>query len=222
MSASRLLGLSAIALALAYNLAFATLGVQFDYPGILRQPPEAVLAAFVQGGAALVLTWEVFTLSAVAMVPVALGLALAGRAVGPLAVTAAVLGALAGALQAMGLARWVFAVPELAALDPEVARVGFVALHAFAGVAVGEHLGQLATAGFLLAMAALTWAEGRRMAPVLAGVSAAIITAGSAEGVLLAIGADPGPTATLAVAGYLGLSLWLVVEGVARLRGAVA
>lgn len=62
---------------------------------------------------------------------------------------------IAGVTQAMDLARWVFAVPGLAAIasDPaataaakETAIVVFNALHQYAGVALGEHIGQIFTA----------------------------------------------------------------------------
>lgn len=150
-------GVAAIGLALLFNLPFARLAAVFDYPGILRQPPAEVLVAMAEGGAGLVLTWYAFALSALVMVPVAMALALpfVGRRPG-LAVAAALLGALAGLVQAVGLFRWVFVVPELAGMaDREMAAGLFVALHAYGGVALGEHMGQLLTAGFLGVMAVL-------------------------------------------------------------------
>jgi hypothetical protein len=221
MNARAFLGLAAIVEAAAFNIAFGRLAATFDYLDILRHPAAEVLAAFHAGGPALVLTWYGFALSALGLVPLALGLALHGRTPGPLAISAAITGALAGLVQAIGLMRWVFAVPALASLDAGQAQTAFVILNQWGGVAIGEHIGQLLTAGFLAAMAFLTIADGARVRPVLALVSAVAIVMGSGEGLALALGRDPGILSLAAVAGYLGLSLWLVAEGAARLAPCV-
>ncbi len=128
---------------------------------------------------------------------------------------AAVLGALAGLMQAMGLLRWVMVVPGLAG-TPDGAAL-FAMLHAYAGVAVGEHLGMLLTAGFVGTLAAVRWGEARHGVAALGGVTALAIAAGAFEGVALALGLDGGALGLAAVAGYLLLTVWLVWEGVALL-----
>jgi hypothetical protein len=205
------LGAAAIAEAVAFNLAFGRLAASFDYPDILRRPAAEVLDAFVAGGPALVLTWYAFALSALAMVPLALGLALSGGT-SAARVSAAVLGALAGTVQAIGLVRWVFAVPMLAQLG-DGREAAFLILNQWGGVGVGEHLGYLLTAGFLAAMAIAELGEGARIRPAVALVSAAAMVAGSWEGVALALGTDGSLFGLAAVVGYLGLSAWLVMEG---------
>lgn len=215
------LGLATAAEALLFNGAFAALAAQFDYPDILRRPAPEVLEAFAAGGPRLVLTWYAFALSAVLMVPLTLALALHRNAASPLRIAAAILGSLAGTVQAIGLVRWVFAVPALAAL-PEGQAQAFLVLNQWGGVGIGEHLGYLFTAFFLLAMAAATRAEGARLAPALGTSAALLMLAGSAEGVAMALGRDGEAFGLAAIAGYLAFSLWLVVTGAGLVREALA
>ena len=103
-----------IAVPIAFNVAFFSLGSAFDYPDILRREPDEILRRFHAGGAGLILRWEALLISALAMLPlVALLAVVAGRAAGddrprdrP--------GLRRALVQALGLVRWPFAVPELA------------------------------------------------------------------------------------------------------------
>jgi hypothetical protein len=220
-TSARIIGAGTILLALGFNVPYAILAASFDYPGILREPPEHILEAFSAGGASLVMTWYAFALAALLFIPVSLGLALGAERAGTrpaLAVAAAVLGSLAGLTQAMGLLRWVMVVPELAATPDGAAQFGMI--HAYAGVAVGEHLGMLLTAGFLGTMAALHAAEGARWLVLLGVASAAAIAWGALEGVALALGADGSIFSLGAIAGYLLLTLWLAWAGINLLGGA--
>ncbi len=136
-----------------------------------------------------------------------------------LAVGAAVSGALAGLAQAIGLSRWVFAVPALAREHAEsatraAAEQAFALLNAWGGVAIGEHLGQLLTALFVLQVALMQRGERRPVAGWLGFLSAALIFIGAGEGLAIALG-QPGETFALATtAGFLGLTLWLIATGV--------
>lgn len=223
-----LLGTAALLLAIGYNLPFAGLAAQFDYPDILRRPAGEVLEAFAAGGPALVLTWYAFALSAVALILFAPALALetADWARRPgLAVAAAIVGALAGLAQAIGLMRWVFAIPGMAAAyaDPgtdaatrAALEVGFQLLNQWGGVAIGEHLGQMLTVvwvGLAARQAWVTRLPWSRLASVPAGVAVAGITLGLGEGLALALGHEAPVLGMLAVAGFLALSLWLVILG---------
>lgn len=212
----RLLGAASIGLALFYNAAFSVLAARFDYPDILRQPVPEVMTRFAAGGAGLVLAWYALALAAMLMVPLSLALALRGPSATPGRVAAAILGALAGTVQAMGLLRWVTAVPALAELGPDAAPA-FVALHQWGGVGIGEHLGFLFSAGFLLTMTAVDRA---RLPAVIAVVAALLMVLGAAEGPVLALGGNGQPFGLAAVAGYLGFSLWLIVTGLRLVRNA--
>lgn len=214
-----LTGAAMITLAVGFNLTFARLAAIFEYPDILRRPAGEILSAFAAGGTDLILTWYAFALAALLFVPVALAHSFAAGRMGRLpglAVSAAVFGALAGLTQAMGLLRWVMVVPGMTA-DPEAAQA-FAVIHAYGGVAIGEHLGQLFTAMFVGASAILQLREGRKVTAGLGALATAAITVGAYEGVALAIGADGGAFGLLAVAGYLLLSVWMIASGIGLIR----
>lgn len=225
-----LAGAGAIILAFAFNVPYTILALTFDYPGVLRRPPGEVLGAFASGGDGLVLTWYAFMLCALALVPMALALSLTRTRVSEspaLAVGAAIAGTLAGLTQAIGLSRWVFAVPELARAHADAATSSatrdaitqaFVTLNGYGGVAIGEHLGQWLTALFVLLLAARQRREGRLATATMGFATAASIAVGTGEGLALAL-ARPGETfALFTIAGYLGLSAWLVMTGWAEWR----
>ena len=154
-----------IAVPIAFNLAFFELGRAFDYPNILRKEPDEILRRFAAGGAGLILRWQALLLSALAMLPLVALLTVALGPPAPLAVTSVVVGAAAALVQALGLVRWPFAVPELvrrylAADGPDAAatrktiEVVFATLHRLLGVGIGEHLGYLLTGVWTLLVAA--------------------------------------------------------------------
>lgn len=216
---NRPLGVALVALALAFNLPYARLAVTFDYPAILREPPETILSALAAGGPALIATWYAFAACALVFAPLAMAQALGqGRAqrAPALAIAAAIAGAFAGILQAMGLLRWVLVMPTLAGM-PDAATT-FSALHAFGGAVIGEHLGQLATALHVALMAAIHRGEGRRTLAMAGGLAAALITLGSFETPALALGLPGDAFALAAIAGYLSLTLWLILAGLALIR----
>lgn len=226
--ATTLVGAAAIALAIAFNVPFSILAATFDYPGILRQPAADVLAAFAAGGAGLVLTWYAFTLCALALIGFAPALAFAGRRLDGMTATAALVGALAGLAQAIGLARWVFAVPVLAAnhagageAERAALEVSFVMLNQWGGVAIGEHIGQMLTAFWIGLMVAMPARFGvwDRLARLFGIVAAVGITVGLGEGLALALGRDGGLFGMATVVGYIAMSVWLVLSGVGLLRG---
>jgi Domain of unknown function (DUF4386) len=209
--------LALIALAIGFNLPYLRLAQIFDYPAILRAPSQTILLAFADGGAGLIVTWYAFALAALAFVPVGMAHALGSGRVQrrpDLAVAAALAAALAGLLQAMGLLRWVLVVPGLAERgDVE----GFALIHAYAGVALGEHLGQLMTALHVTLMAALQSGEARRKTALLGGLTAGAITIGAMEGIALSLGADGTPFGLTAVAGYILLTVWMIASGISLL-----
>lgn len=224
----RWLGLATIALAVSFNIPYAVLATIFEYPAILRQPADVVLARFAAGGAGLVLAWYAFALAALALVPLATGLSLttARLAVRPaLAIGAAIAGALAGLTQVIGLVRWVFVVPELSRAatgsDPVAAEAAvstFNLINAYGGVAIGEHIGQLLTALFAGLLALLQLGEGRRLTGGLGLATAALLAVGTGEGLTIALGRDGSLFALFTIAGFLALTAWLIATGALLLR----
>ena len=142
---------------------------------------------------------------------------------------ATVAGVGAGLVQALGLIRWVFAVPVLARTfcDPgssEAARsaavVAFESLHQYAGVALGEHLGQLGTAAWT-ALVAMELYSRRGFAPWQAWLgfaSSGLIALGLAEGFATVLAFDPGVLGLASPVGYIGFSVWLIAIGVTFLK----
>lgn len=144
-----------------------------------------------------------------------------------LAIGAALAGVLAGTTQAIGLVRWVFVMPDLARAatgsDPAAATAAintFTLINAYGGVAIGEHLGQLLTALFAGMLAALQLGEGHRATASFGYVTAALLTLGTGEGLMLAAGQDGGLFAVGTITGFLALTVWLIATGTLLLRRA--
>jgi hypothetical protein len=211
-------GLAMAAFALFANLPYLYLTTAFGYDDILREPPAQVLAAFTVGGDALIFAWLAFSLCALAFVIVAgfTNDALrAANVAAPSFVLAA--GAASALAQAIGLSRWVFVMPviaDLAAQDQtrESALVAYQVVHQFAGVAIGEHIGQT-----LLAIwtAGLSWVLLRsKLAPAIFGwlgfaIAAAWIV-GQSE--LLAT-VTATPVIEFTPYAFMGWVLWLLLLG---------
>jgi hypothetical protein len=112
-----------IVAAVVTNIAFTVLGTVFNYPDVLKDPVEEILAAF-RANQATVTTWfALMALSAALMAPIAVGV---GRLSNHPAMRAAVpVGIAAAVVQVIGLARWPLLVPGFAAdaanADPAVA-----------------------------------------------------------------------------------------------------
>lgn len=222
MLGPRTTGLAAIALGIGFNIPYGILAAIYDYPAILRQPAGVGLDRFAAGGAGLVLAWYAFMLAALALVPLALALTLTPERLSrspALAIGGAVTGALAGLVQAIGLSRWVFVIPELArSHEREAAARAFDLMNAFGGVAIGEHLGQLLTALFAAQVAALQMREGHGLLALAGQLTAAGIAIGTLEGLAIALRADGAIFSAATIAGFLGLSAWLVATGWQQLR----
>lgn len=229
-SATVILGLLLVSVPIAFNVLFIALARQFGYPDILRHDAAEVLSRFTAGGTRLLATWWLFMLSALLLVPItallAVELAPAGASLAELTLA---VGVVAGLVQALGLARWPFLVPLLARRHAaatsdgqrEAVVIVFEAAHRFLGVAVGEHLGYLATGAWtaLVGVALMVSPEGVDLlgwAGVLLGL---LLMAGSLEFV-----GRPGDRGwafaeRLVPLAYLGWSIWLIALGVAILAG---
>jgi hypothetical protein len=226
MDARQAAAIVLIVVPIAFNVAFFELGRAFEYPAILRRTPDEILRRFAAGGSGLLLRWHLLFLSALAMLPLAVLLAVvldAGPALTPLSM---VVGVVAAVVQGLGLGRWVFAVPELARRyvaadgpDAPAARgsveVAFAVLHRYLGVGVGEHLGYLAT-GLWTILVSISILQG----VVLPGWTAIL---GIVIGIALLVGTlefvGPNEREGWALAGtivpiaYIAWSIWLIVLG---------
>lgn len=214
-------GLAAILLAVGFNLPYGVLAATYEYPAILRRPAVEALEAFADGGPGLILTWYAFMLSALALVAIAPALAVTRTRIETrpaLAISAAVAGALAGLAQAIGLSRWIFAVPGLARTGDPAAADAFDLLNAWGGVAIGEHIGQLLTAFFVLQTMRLQAGESRYVTAGLGALASLLLFAGSGEGLAIALGQSGELFSVATIGGFLALTLWLIATGVGMIR----
>jgi hypothetical protein len=216
-----------VAVPIAFNLAFFELGRVFDYPNILRKDPDEILRRFAAGGPGLILRWQALLLSALAMLPLVALLAVVLAAPPALTALSIVVGSAAALVQALGLVRWPFAVPELArryiaADGPDGAatrgsiEVVFATLHRLLGVGIGEHLGYLLTGAWTLLVAGSILSGA-----VLPGWLGLI---GIPIGVALLIGTLEfvGPNeergwplaGTIVPLAYIAWSIWLIALGI--------
>ncbi len=226
MNGQMRVGFAAIGLAVGFNVPYAALAVIYDYPQVLRGPAGVALELFRAGGPLLILAWLVFMLSALAMTPLATALAITPERLAKtpaLAIGAAVSGALAGLAQAIGLSRWVFVVPDLARRHGDPAQQAatessFELLNSWGGVAIGENIGQLLTALFVLQVALMQGGERRRLASRAGLLTAGLILIGAGEGPAIALGGQGEIFSLATIAGFLGLTVWLIATGVGLIR----
>jgi hypothetical protein len=219
-----------IAVPLAFNAAFFELGRVFDYPNILRKEPDEILRRFAAGGPGLVLRWQALLLSALAMLPLVALVPVVLAPPSALAVGSIVAGVAAALVQAIGLARWPFAVPELArryvaASGPTAVstrqsiEVVFAVMHRLFGVGIGEHLGYLLTGFWTLLVAASVLST--PVLPEWLGLIGVPIGAALLVGSLEFVGSHEEDGWSLAGVivpiAYIAWSLWLVAIGVGLL-----
>lgn len=124
-----------------FAIGFTILGSTFDYPDVLRKPSIEVLAEFQAKRAQILPGWWLMFVAALGFAPVS---ALVNSKLTSSQVTLGV-GVAAAITQALGLSRWIFAVPVLAAKSDPSAVLVFDVLHQLLGVGIGEWAGYFFT-----------------------------------------------------------------------------
>ncbi|MGK5115620.1 MULTISPECIES: hypothetical protein [unclassified Geodermatophilus] len=199
-----------LAAAVLLNVAFTGLGSVFDYPDVLKQPADDVLASFRASQAAITGWFLALAVGAAMMVPIAVGV---GRLSRSAAMRWAVpVGIAAALVQVAGLLRWPLLVPGWAATaagnDPaaaDAARQSFGTANRVLGNLIGETGGYLLTAAWTgLVLAALGTAFAGRLFVALGAGSAVLVLAG----VLSPLDLPLIDTANFV--GYILWSLWLL------------
>lgn len=223
MQLTTVTGLLLIVVPIAFNTTFFLLQRAFEYPDILRKPTDYILRRFQEGGASLRRLWYAFTFSALLFLPVPV---LVHQVFGPDApwflVVGTVIGVVASLVQVLGLIRWPFLVPTLAAIynDPASSQatrdstaVTFQAFHHYAGVAIGEHLGYLFTSIWTLLLS-LAITQGAVVNPLYGwlGIIPAI-------GVFIGVFEEAGfkSAGMINAISYILWSIWLIALGVGLL-----
>lgn len=206
---TKLTAILLIAAAVLTNAAFTVLGVLFNYPDVLGEPVDDVLAAFRANQTTIVAWFAVMALSAALFAPIAVGV---GRlSIHPAMRIAVPTGVAAAVVQVIGLARWPLLVPGFAAgaasSDPAVAagaRESFLLAHRLLGTVVGETLGYLLTAAWTLLVLIALSRRVPRWFLALGAVSAVLILSGVLAPLHLPVVDDAN------FVGYVMWSIWLV------------
>ena len=183
------------------NAAFIGLGSVFDYPDILQEPADEILAKFRAHKAAVVSLFLVLAAASALLAPIAI---LLGRlAANDLGVWSIRVGIAAAVVQVIGLLRWVLIVPFIADRKDTDA---FETVHTVLGKVVGETFGYLLTAAWTVL---IVYALAKRMAGrwfSYLGLAAAGLIA---LGVLVPL--DVPGTDFANFVGYILWSVWLLI-----------
>ena len=215
MIIERRIGTMLIIGALGVLIPYIILTITFDYPQILREDTGRILEDFHNGGFSLILTWWAF---AICGFPLLIAYTMLGNLLEDrldFVRWATNIGIIGLIVQMIGLLRWTFVVPVLAkayingdSMERASSMTIFQAMHQYAGVALGEHLGQLFTIIWTIAIARAF--NKLKLAPGwlnwLGITSAIIYLFGQTELFATVIPSMP----VISIAGFLGSTLWIV------------
>lgn len=216
MKSQKITGWLILTGAVALLIPYTILTVIFEYPDILRQDTATILTKFHEGGSRLIWTWFAFAITGLPLIPayILIGKKLENKsAMVRVATTIGVTGLI---VQMVGLLRWTFVIPVLAetyvhAADDAAkaaAIVAFKTIHQFAGVLLGEHLGQLFTITWTVLLS-LSFAKMKLMPKwisVLGITSSLLYLLAQAELIGTVIRDFPAWD----MAGFIGSTLWLI------------
>ena len=183
------------------NVAFLGLGSVFNYPDILQEPADEILAEFRDDEGTIITLFVILALSAALLAPIAILLGrLAGNELGRWSTW---VGIAAAVVQVIGLSRWALIVPFIADREDTDA---FETVHTVLGTVVGETLGYLLTAAWTVL---IIYALGQRLAGRWFTYFGLLAAALIAIGVLVPL--DVPGTDFANFVGYILWSIWLVV-----------
>lgn len=159
MKTDKTIGLLLIVGAVGVLVPYSILTLIFDYPDILREDTGVILTKFHAGGNTLIWTWWAF---AILGLPLLVAYVLLGQRLEHKFVFirwATTLGVVGLLVQMIGLLRWAFVVPVLAEhfitgneMTKEASKIAFEVVHQYGGVVLGEHIGQLFTIAWTVAL----------------------------------------------------------------------
>jgi hypothetical protein len=198
---------------------FTALGSVFEYPQILKEPTDQILALYREHSTAVSGWFLVLVVGAALLAPA--GYALGRLAGGRLGRWITGVGVAAAIVQVVGLSRWVLFVPGLSedATHPATAadaRNTFETLHTWLGEALGETVGYALTATFtVLVLVALARAGVSRWL-LWVGYAAAFLIA---TGVVIPLGVEVAELTNFA--GYVAWSGWLLAVSVVLWRSEI-
>jgi len=209
--------------ALSFAAAATLLSATFNWPDILREPPDVVLPEFAAGGPSLVWIWFATAWTyAILVVPILLLPSALGRRDDAALWVATFAGAISALLALIGFLRWVFVVPSLARLYQEgdaanrtAVAAAWLAQHQYGGALLGEHLGQLLGIAWSVTLSVIVLRS--RVLPRWLGVFGLLVSVLYLfnQGDILATALPGFPVFDLAgLVGSTGWGLWVAALGV--------
>jgi len=216
MKINKTIGFLLIAGAIGVLIPYTLLTMTFEYPAVLRQDTGVILTKFHNGGSSLIFTWWAFAIMGLPLLVayILIGQKLESKLSFVKWVTT--FGVISGIVQIIALLRWVFVVPVIAfdyvsATDPAIkaaAISSFKLIHQFAGVLLGEHIGQLFTIIWTIMMC-VAFARLRLFSKWINwfGIAASLIYL-MAQAELFATVVPGFPVWDMA--GFTGSTLWLI------------
>jgi hypothetical protein len=216
MRTQKTIGILLIIGAIGLLVPYTMLTIHFEYPDILRQDTATILTKFHQGGSSLIFTWFAFALTGIPLIPAYIFMGRTLDQSSPWIRVATQIGVIGLVVQLIGLLRWTFVVPVIAdsfvsATDEgtkAAAIMAFKTIHQFAGVLLGEHLGQLFTIAWTIIISTVMFTS-RKMPRWIGWLglgSAFIYFMAQAELLHTVIPGFP----VWDMAGFIGSTLWLV------------
>lgn len=206
---------------------YTILSILFNYPDVLRQDPGSILTQFHNRGNGLIGTWFAFAIMGLPLIP---AYQLIGQQVEKYSIwakTATTIGITGLIVQMIGLLRWTFVVPVLSeqfvnTTNPAMKAVAvssFSTLHQFAGVLLGEHLGQIFTIIWTIMISLILMKQKwfPRWMGWLGLISSLIYLLAQADLFATVIPGFP----VWEMAGFLGSTLWLIwllINGILMIR----
>ncbi|MDX2153721.1 MAG: hypothetical protein SFV54_23460 [Bryobacteraceae bacterium] len=202
------------------QIPYTLLTLRFDYPDVLRLPGGVILTRYFAAGPDLPLIWFAFACS---LLPLLFAVAALPARLPGVPPAATPIGVASVVVQIIGLLRWTFAVPLLAAgfrnapSDAHRAAIEwtFQMQHQLLGAMLGEHLGQLLLAAWTVSIA-LTRLPSRAHRPL--GCAAAALFALSSLGALGTVIPVLAPLDALSGPAFLLWSVWCALLGWQLLR----
>ncbi|NJR13587.1 MAG: DUF4386 family protein [Phyllobacteriaceae bacterium] len=180
----RLSGLLLLAQFVLMWTAFFILMPAINWPASLDEPPAVILPLIIAQAGPVFAGYTSYALHALLLIPLAITLRATLNMSPVLGATALALGVLAGLAKALGIVRWLFLMPSLAAayVDPATSEAGraaiavvYEAFNAYVG-GIGELLGVGLFAGswtVLISMALIRLGGGARLIGFVGFVAAA-------------------------------------------------
>lgn len=220
-AALRWTGLWLAASAVLSLVGYAVLGTQFEWPDVLDEPGTTALDAFIEAETAVRIGFTGFALSSLVLVPAALAFQQASGREGWAVRSVTAFGVLGAFAQVLGWIRWPIAVPVLAerwrqAAGDEQARDAVAAsydvLNAYAGGALGEHLGWLLQGVWAVGLGVLVLRAA--LAPPWLALVGLVVSVGWALTVPLATSLGAETLEFWALNAYSVWYLWVLVVGV--------